>query len=543
MSAETISFSFVESARGIPRTYSAFRLANKALSTCKAYQHAEEDLEKKVAIVETVWVKLETQLKFLRRIANQGHLKDELAQCHFTLLQKLNGTLLQAVSQLEMAARSIESNPRAPKFFKIGKWRYAVIKKTLDTLMVELEAWQGRFDPSWYLIILMSGSVLDRVLVESHEKQTTASSAAVGPLDNMRALRRAIDAEHSIAMRNPDRLDLDVGQLFHETNIMPYTTAKVMVRPGSSERLITEPVDLSTVVNSQSISDIERLVRRLQHIDPDTFGILQCEGILRKTDAQSGRLTALHVVYRAPFTTQPPRTLRQLLLSQTDVSLSAIINLPKQLVRSVSYIHACDFVHKNIRPRNILLFPSSDCPIGSAYLLGLTQFRSLAHHTNLLGDPAWHRNLYRHPARQGLRILDSYVMQHDIYSLGVCLLEIGLWRSLVWYPTMENASLAVPVPGLALASLRNVLTDKVFERAHVGNRTGWIKEDLVGMAKKLLPARMGDMYTRIVENCLTCLDEGNEDFGAFTEEEGVDGVALGVRYIEKILSGVTDINL
>jgi hypothetical protein len=220
-------------------------------------------------------------------------------------------------------------------------------------------------------------------------------------------------------------------------------------------------------------------------------------------------------------------------------------------------------VHKNIRPENILLFPSpnNNNSIGTAYLLGLTQFRSLAHQTNLLGDSAWHRNLYRHPARQGLRILDSYVMQHDIYSLGVCLLEIGLWRPLVWYPTTgatmttaagnmgrvagggdDNAS-PVPVPGLALA-LRNVLTDKVFERAHVGNRTGWVKEDLVGMARKLLPARMGDMYTRVVESCLTCLDEGNEDFGGFGDEEGGDdGVVVGVRFIEKILALVAEIKL
>jgi hypothetical protein len=29
---------------------------------------------------------------------------------------------------------------------------------------------------------------------------------------------------------------------------------------------------------------------------------------------------------------------------------------------------------------------------------------------------------------------EEYKMQHDIYSLGVCLLEIGLWEPLVEYP-------------------------------------------------------------------------------------------------------------
>jgi hypothetical protein len=48
---------------------------------------------------------------------------------------------------------------------------------------------------------------------------------------------------------------------------------------------------------------------------------------------------------------------------------------------------------------------------------------------------AWDRNVYRHPLRQGDRPAEAYRMQHDIYSLGVCLLEIGLWESFVEYTT------------------------------------------------------------------------------------------------------------
>ena len=286
-----------------------------------------------------MWVKLETQLSFLRRVAHQGHLKDELAHCHFTLLQKLNGALLQAVSQLELAASSLESKPKTLKFLKVGKWKYAIMKKTVDTLMAELEAWQGRFDP-WYLIILISRSVLDPVLIEPSEARGLESNAAVGPLDNMRALRRAIDAENSTNIGNASGLELDAGRLTHKTLTMRYTSAKIMVHAQSGDRLVTEPVDLSTVVSPQSISDIERLAGRLRHIDPDTFGILRCEGILRKTDPHSGSLTGLEVVYRAPSTPHPPTTLRQFLLDQKEVSLTAIVNLAKQLVRSVSYIHA-----------------------------------------------------------------------------------------------------------------------------------------------------------------------------------------------------------
>jgi hypothetical protein len=41
-------------------------------------------------------------------------------------------------------------------------------------------------------------------------------------------------------------------------------------------------------------------------------------------------------------------------------------------------------------------------------------------------------NIYRHPSRQGTGYAeDKFSMLHDINSLGVCLLEIAMWRSFV----------------------------------------------------------------------------------------------------------------
>lgn len=139
-------------------------------------------------------------------------------------------------------------------------------------------------------------------------------------------------------------------------------------------------------------------------------------------------------------------------------------------------------------------------------------------------------------------------MQHDIYALGVCLLEIGLWRSFVLYPDVDGArsngvgvGKAAPEPGCL--KLRMTLTDKVFERAHIRGRTAWVKEDLVSMATSLLPTRMGEMYTGIVVTCLTCLDEGNVEFGGLGEDEGGDGISVGVRFVKKILARVGEIRV
>jgi hypothetical protein len=45
---------------------------------------------------------------------------------------------------------------------------------------------------------------------------------------------------------------------------------------------------------------------------------------------------------------------------------------------------------------------------------------------------------------------------------------------------------------------------------------------------------MGDKYSGVVVHCLTCLDDDNKDFGDKSEFEDEDGIAIGVRYIEKV---------
>jgi hypothetical protein len=140
-----------------------------------------------------------------------------------------------------------------------------------------------------------------------------------------------------------------------------------------------------------------------------------------------------------------------------------------------------------------------------------------------MNDMRWENNLYRHPKRQG-DVVDYFVMQHDIYSLGVCLLEMGLWESFVVCDGADDATR--PSPTLALADDRRELRDPAV-----------LKDHLVGLSRSTrLRSKMGDKYSKVVETCLTCLDEDNVDFGDEQALQDEDGIEVGERYIEKILS-------
>jgi hypothetical protein len=516
-------------------------LADKALTTYRAFRGAGEDIDQKLVLLEGHWTKLQIQLTFLRKISDQ--LEIDLAESQFNLLQILQGKLSHATSRIEKL--SSKESPAASKFFNFSrKLKYSIVKSSLDELVVELEAWQNRFDPTWYLIIRIGDSVIDSALVELAQ-QSTPSEHNTNPLNNVLALRQAIqaikpeDKKHNNEPGPEVNITRPVAGLHGATETaIPFSSARAVLRRGSTKLLIAETVDPLSQNISQVKVDVANLGRILSQIDPDTFGLLRCHGIVKHRDANNPKhLLSIEMFYQTPQASTTPTSLRDLLLNQTGVSVSAIIRMVKQLVRSVSYIHACDFVHKNIRPENIIVFPDTTSPLGSSFLLGFNQFRNTNFQTNLIGDPGWHRNLYRHPQRQGTCVQDRYVMQHDIYSLGVCMLEIGLWRSFVWYPNDSDNSAPVPAMALGLD-----LSDAQFRTLQSTTSLN-VKEHLVELAKRALPSRLGDIYTDIVLACLNCLDTGNEAFGSEEELADEDGILVGVRFIEKILTKVNQISI
>jgi hypothetical protein len=145
-------------------------------------------------------------------------------------------------------------------------------------------------------------------------------------------------------------------------------------------------------------------------------------------------------------------------------------------------------------------------------------------------------------------------MQHDIYSLGVCLLELGLWESFVEYT--EGGEAQAPQPKLGrtyehfqawqrenpVAPATAADTGRTDDAAAIFREVlaFRLKDYLVEQARTRLAPRMGERYARVVLSCLTCLDEDSEDFGGVEAEDTSDGAAA-LCFIESILKELNDI--
>lgn len=458
--------------------------------------------------------------------------------------------LSEAITRINQTLKK-ESEKR-PGFLefaqKVKKPKYVLVKSTIDQAIDAVEVWQRRFDPSWFLIMRNANPAIDKELgrvAEEDRKSTSASSSLpssssssltrYGGMGGNAQLPLKVAKGMRDVLRREPQFHVSIFLRFIDLEKYPilYSTAQA-ARPRNAPNAqwrIIDSVKCRPGANLDALTgDIRVLGRKLTKADPLRFGLLNCEGVMKvPPDEAHGQPPSFDFVFRCPEGMEVLQCLRQKMLDNPGIlSLSRRISIAKELAKSVSYVHTFNFVHKNIRPESVLLFEDVDAARSLTFLVGFDNFRAADGNTNLRGDKEWDRNMYRHPSRQGEFLSTEYKMHHDIYSLGVCLLEIGFWESFVAYD-----SEAFPVPGPRFSDFQTW-----FEKKGLASNvlaSCYLKDYFIDLARSSLPQLTGDRYADVVVACLTCLEEENSDFGDVDEKEDQDGILLGVRFIQRIL--------
>jgi len=405
----------------------------------------------------------------------------------------------------------------------LQKVKYVLLRSKLDVLLADIAQWANVFDPSWFLLARKEGvhQVFAQVQTECNESYSTPPSPSIA---------KSMAFQLTANVEGPSS---NTGTVFLPkvgTDVLPIPHSDAKQTTYEDVHFIIDRRISASPINSTSIlEDVRRLARALQKQDPPTSGILTCRGVI-KTVSASTMITHFDFVFRNPSGNLQPCGFRKALLRTARHPLEARIDVARSLARSIAYLHTMKFVHKNVNPESLLLFGyehGSARDLGSAYLVGFEQFRSADAATLQAGDDSWIKNLYRHPTRQGVHPDDQYQMQHDIYSLGVCLLEIGMWTSLVSADGKPRGDIA---------------DDEVLGLTNQTERAKAVKEALIRMANRL-SLHIGTKYKEVVLACLMCMDEQNVDFGTADDLLDDDGMVIGTRYVETVLMKLNEIVL
>lgn len=521
----------------------------KLVGICEAFKHADTQLDENICLLEARWLRIECQLQMVRKM--EPLLDDRHRRVQERSLEIVVAKLKVAISKLDglITKPDLAQGPLAKP--EVKKLKYAFVKDGLVEAILELERWQQIFDPSWFLMLRIADPQVDSLLAASAHRGLSASLPAA------QAMRRAINDSTGDTDRPNIYLSLE-GLVAGSIRPVPFSTASTARRADNQQSVLLDPVTCASRTSANAmIRDIRNFARSLRHADPSTFGLLECKGILKEEEGDQALAgtgatptfpAGLAFVFRLPATHLHVECLRGRLLGGADRvhdSLSERFTLARQMAVAVSYVHLYGFVHKNIRPETVLLchpqLPGCILSTGAGIaevaretvaLVGFDVLRNAEGKTSHKGDDDWEKNLYRHPQRQGLSLHVDYEMRHDIYSLGVCLLEIGLWESFVDCGAGSGAPLLGPGLGVSDGGMSGPELLKGPER---------VKGRLLRLARGLLRRKMGTVYGKVVETCLTCLDKDNVDFGDEKEFYDEDGVVVGVRYIEKVVARLCEI--
>ncbi|EJD50093.1 hypothetical protein AURDEDRAFT_150300 [Auricularia subglabra TFB-10046 SS5] len=416
-------------------------------------------------------------------------------------------------------------------------------------------------------------------------KAASPGVAASKPLQRAIAMReavanRAADAPSSFKLLLSGQ-DVPSGprtRLHFHSDI--YTVAEDIVEYRSYD-----PSDHSSL---RRVRDQAALLAAAHH----STGLLSARGFVPRPEHHKCEL-----LIPIPRGLAHPFTLRAALLDKRNADgvrhpLAERLMLARRLVRAVLFAHACGVPHGDVRPENVvLLFPrGSDgaaddkllfpWSLGTGFLLGL-DFPVPEDNDAMRGrEGEWWADVYRHPSRHGRQPYAALSLLHDVYSLGVVLLEIALWRSLITIEERpaETQTLSVVSPSdgqplsranttgatsPAAADAKQVLRANTTptsayrprlkyrpNRAAVSlvDREGRMKDGedvhkaLVRKAVEYIPLVLGERYRDAVLVCLNCLDGA---FGKDRDMERLEGreVEMAVAVLMRVGSMLDEIQL
>ena len=157
-------------------------------------------------MVESYWLKLKIQLLFLQKISKD--FSEEYRDHQSKVLKVLQIHIQTARSLVKRTTSGVDDD----RWFKnLRRVKYAVfVKGDLNKVVANLGEWSRAYDISWYLIIQIRSSDIDKAL-------ETVQADSKDPLSTMKSLRTAFQANldsNLVGGEGSDTVFLD-GNVFH----------------------------------------------------------------------------------------------------------------------------------------------------------------------------------------------------------------------------------------------------------------------------------------------------------------------------------------
>lgn len=236
-----------------------------------------------------------------------------------------------------------------------------------------------------------------------------------------------------------------------------------------------------SMIASKIKSRVDELANLLSQSGNEELETLALKGVVHQVE--KGRHA---FIFHYPAKTQrvEPESIKSIIIAQkTDPwKLALRFHVAQVLARTLGSFHVDRWIHKNINSQSLVFFrqkKSEQLLERTPFLVRFEYSRPDSGSTLRTYDGDREKDLYRHPDIQN-DDRPSFSRLHDLYALGVVLLEIALWQTV--HDIVEGGFRGVDVRIPSSEEIRNY----------------YIK-----LARKNIPHRMGSAYAKAVEACLS----------------------------------------
>lgn len=264
-------------------------------------------------------------------------------------------------------------------------------------------------------------------------------------------------------------------------------------------------------VGQELFARVEELASMLRHKEkPSGFLSLNCRGYYHNVQRHSFGL-----IFELPVSSSPyakpyrPTTLRDMICKLRDIEtrpfLGQIFELSHALAYSILQFHKANWLHENFSSFNVCFFPShiedAAKSITEPRLIGFNHSRqdgldAFTHGMNAGSE----QQDFSHP--DYLKDNKGFNHTYDYYSIGLVLLEIGLWR------TLESMASTMKDDDKSPESLRKFLLARYVPR--LGNP-------------------VGEIYQKVVSTCL------ESDFSSNSSSPASHRIAILSEFEERVV--------
>jgi hypothetical protein len=398
-------------------------------------------------------------------------------------------------------------------------WKQAELQKVATDLLQWTERYHIRLG-------LLPSTLRERLLADP--SQTEAQSSL-----NLRALRETflqLNLQSQLVQDGNLKLKTEptlrpgpastrmFATLDHEDVVIEFKSYRSTAGPDDIQNLESEVLKLLKLLNCVN-APLCRILKGIGYFHQPTRSCFAFLYQLPKAiylDPNSSSPRALLDLIRA--TRKSPREPTRTELLPPLHPLENRFEFARKIACAVMYTHVMGYVHKSIRTSNIIVLEKDSNQLSSAarfpkhlgepFLCGFETARHDKAISDQHGDAHWQFNIYRHPRRQGIHPQDRYTMNHDVYSLGVVLLELGLWK---------------PLLQTGLSKLQGATADEI--------AAGVVTDYLKKLAVENLPIILGTKYYETVLFCLNVDGDSQVGSSAVVEEvlRKLEDLSIGIQ--------------